>query len=177
MGWLLAIGTLVFFSFLPLLELRASIPIGFFALEAWFGVRMDWWWVALICLAANIVQGIVVYEILLPILEFLRRHWRWFNTRLWPVVERCQTKLRPAVEKYGAWGLALFIGVPLPGTGAMSGAAGAFLLGFRRRQFYLANAAGVLIACVCVTALCLLIQNGVVAEDSWLRALFLKDVH
>ena len=49
---------------------------------------------------------------------------------------------------------------------------GAFLLGFDRRRFYLANAAGVLLAGVCVTIICLLIQNGMVGEDSWIRSLF-----
>ncbi len=171
----LAILTLVFFSFLPLLELRASIPIGFFALHAWFGVSLAWWWVVAICVAANILQGIVVYEILLPILALLRRHWTWFATKVWPHVEKRQEKLRPVVEKYGEWGLAIFIGVPLPGTGALTGAVGAFLLGFDRRRFYLANAAGVLIAAVAVTVLCLLIQEGAVAEDSWLRSLFLNE--
>ena len=177
MNLLLAIATLVFFSFLPLLELRASIPIGFFALEGMYGVTMGWWWVVLICVAANIAQGIVVFEILLPILALLRRKWPWFATKVWPHVEKRQEKLRPAIEKYGEWRLAVVIGIPLPGTGALTGAVGAFLLGFDRRRFYLANAAGVLIAGVCVTAICLLIQNGVVGEDSWIRSLFIKELH
>ena len=52
---------------------------------------------------------------------------------------------------------------------------GAFLLGFERRRFYVANFAGVLIAGIAVTAICLLIQNGVVAEDSWVSRLFLGE--
>lgn len=175
MSLFLAIATLVFFSFLPLLELRASIPIGFFALNAWFGVAMDWWWVVLICVAANILQGIVVFEILLPILELFRRHWAWFATKVWPHVEKRQQKLKPVVDRYGEWGLAIFIGIPLPGTGALTGAVGAFLLGFERRRFYVANAAGVLLAAIAVTILCLLIQEGAVAEDSFLRSLFLNE--
>ena len=88
-------------------------------------------------------------------------------------MEKRQQKLKPVVDRYGEWGLAIFIGVPLPGTGALTGAVGAFLLGFERRRFYVANVAGVVMAGIAVTAVCLLIDAGVVAEDSWIRRLFL----
>jgi multidrug efflux pump subunit AcrA (membrane-fusion protein) len=48
-------------------------------------------------------------------------------------------------------GLALFIGIPLPGTGAYTGAAGAFALGMKKRQFAIANIAGVCMAGIAVT--------------------------
>lgn len=175
MDLILALLFLAALTCVPALELRASIPAGFFALEKMFGVTVGWWWVALLCVAANILLGVAVFEILLPCLGLMRR-WAWFDKKVWPLFERRREKLRPAVEKYGEWGLTLFIGVPLPGTGAVTGAVGAFLLGFDRRRFYLANAVGVLIAGVCVTALCLLIQNGVVAEGSWLRRLLIKEL-
>lgn len=171
MDYFLAIATLVFCSFLPLLELRFSIPIGFFA--TLHGVHIDWWWVVPICIIANVALGIVAFEILLPILDFLRKRWTWFRERLWPHVEKRKQKLKPVVDRYGEWGLAIFIGVPLPGTGALTGAVGAFLLGFERRRFYVANVAGVVLAGIAVTVVCLLIQNGVVADDSWIRRLFL----
>ncbi|MBQ9693521.1 MAG: small multi-drug export protein [Kiritimatiellae bacterium] len=172
----LIIAELIFFTCIPALELRFSIPMGFFALKTEAGVPLEWWWVALICIGANILLGIGVYEVLLPILRLMCR-FKWFAEKLWKHVEHRREKLQPIVEKYGEWGLALFIGVPLPGTGAVTGAAGAFLLGFSRPRFYLANAVGVLIAGICVTVLCLLIQQGVVADDSLLRTLFIKDVH
>lgn len=176
MNLFLIILELFIFTCIPALELRFSIPMGFFALKTEAGVPLDWWWVALICTSANILLGIGVYEILLPILRFMCR-FKWFAEKLWKHVEYRRDRLRPVVEKYGEWGLALFIGVPLPGTGAVTGAAGAFLLGFKRSRFYVANVVGVLIAAVCVTVLCLLIQKGFVADDSLLRTLFIKDVH
>lgn len=176
MSLFLIILELVVFTCIPALELRFSIPMGFFALKTEAGVPLNWWWVATLCTCANILLGIGVYEILLPILRFMCR-FKWFAEKLWCHVEKRREKLRPMVEKYGEWGLALFIGVPLPGTGAVTGAAGAFLLGFKRSRFYIANAIGVLIAAICVTVLCLLIRDGVVADDSFLRTLFIKDVH
>lgn len=173
--WMIVLE-LVFFTCIPALELRFSIPMGCFALKTEAGVPLEWWWVATVCTVANIILGIGVYEVLLPLLRVMCR-FKWFAEKLWIHVEKRREKLRPMVEKYGEWGLALFIGVPLPGTGAVTGAAGAFLLGFRRSRFYIANAVGVLIAAVCVTALCWLIQQGAVSEDSWLRALFIKEIH
>ena len=187
MSWLIAVLVLCAITCIPALELRASIPVGFFALGPmcerlagalgmeWTGVEMSPWLVAGVCVAANVVLGVAVFEVLLPCLRLMRR-WGWFERRVWPIFEKRQEKLRPAVEKYGEWGLAVFIGVPLPGTGAVPGAIGAFLLGFDRKRFYLANVAGVLLAGICVTALCFLILNGAVAEDSLLRRLFLKQL-
>lgn len=172
MDLLLAIFILAAVTAIPALELRASIPLGFFA----FADTLHWGWVVLVCILANVVLGIGVYEILLPTLEFIRRHWAWFDRRLWPLVEHRRDKLRSVTERYGEWGLAIFIGIPLPGTGAVTGAVGAFLLDFRRKNFYLANFLGVLIAGACVTALCLLIREGVVSEDSWLSHLFMKEI-
>lgn len=187
MNLFIAILLLAAITCIPALELRASIPVGFFALNAtcekiaaligmeWTPLALDWWWVAGICIVANIILGILVFEVLVPCLNVMRR-WPWFDKRFWPHVERRRERLRPMVEKHGEWGLALFIGVPLPGTGAVTGAVGAFLLGFDRRRFYLANLAGVLLAGVAVTIICVLIQNGVVAEDSWIRSLFIKEL-
>ena len=93
---------------------------------------------------------------------------------LWPQFERARQKLHPYVEKYGEWGVAVFIGVPLPGTGAYSGAVGSYLLGLDKRRLAVANLAGVLIAGAAVTGVCLLVDHGLVGADSWVRRLFTK---
>ncbi|MBO7532342.1 MAG: small multi-drug export protein, partial [Victivallales bacterium] len=76
-------------------------------------------------------------------------------------LERAQRKLKPQIEKYGTMGLALFIGIPLPGTGAYTGAAGAFALGMKKRQFAIANIAGVCMAGIAVTIIFVLIRAGI----------------
>ncbi len=170
MNLFLTVLLLAVYTMIPALELRFSIPMGFFSK---LPTELHWGWVVTICILANILLGIGVYEILMPILQFMRR-WNWFEKRLWPIVEHRREKLRPMIEKHGEWGLALFIGVPLPGTGAVTGAAGAALLNFDRKRFYLANIAGVLIAGIAVTAVCLLIDQGMLVEDSWIAKLLIK---
>ncbi len=170
MDLFLTICLLAMYTMIPALELRFSIPMGFFSP---LPMVLDWWWVVAICTVANIILGIGVYEILMPILKFMRR-WAWFEKKLWPIVERRREKLRPTIEKHGEWGLAVFIGIPLPGTGAVTGAAGAALLDFDRKRFYFANAAGVIIAAIAVTAVCLLIDQGLLGDDSWVTKLFIN---
>ena len=156
-------------TFVPALELRASIPLGFFSMRETIG----WPAVVAVCTVANIVLGWLVFAVMGPCFTLLRR-WGPFERRAWPVLERTQHKLRPYVEKYGEMGVAVFIGIPLPGSGVYTGAFGSYLLGLDRRKFAVANVIGVLIAAAAVTALCLLIQHGAVGPDSWLAKLFLK---
>lgn len=164
---------LVATTLIPGLELRASIPVGFFASDIREALGIAG--VVGVCLIANILLGMVVFS-LMRFAEFILRKWHWFDSKVWPRLEQRREKLRPLVEKYGVWGVAVFIGVPLPGTGAYTGAMGAYLLRLNQQRFWLANALGVTIAAIAVTAICLFIDAGVVAEDSFIRRLFLKDV-
>ncbi|NLF86390.1 MAG: small multi-drug export protein [Lentisphaerae bacterium] len=169
-AWI-ALFWLIVWTLVPGLELRASIPIGFFQKDITASLGRPL--VVAACLVSNIVLGMLVFWLMGPAERLLRR-WGWFDRRIWPIIARAQHKLHPYVEKYGEWGVAVFIGVPLPGTGAYTGAFGSYLLGLDRRKFLIANALGVLMACVLVTALCVLIDQGAVAEESWLRRFFLK---
>ncbi len=167
----LALFWLVVMTFVPGLEARASIPFAFFSEGVREALGLP---VALaVCLVANLAVGVLTYWVMGPVVLVLRR-WGWFERRVWPLFERTRHKLKPYVDRYGEWGLAIFIGVPLPGTGAYTGAFGAFLLGLDRKRFLLANALGVLLACAAVTATCVLIERGVVAKDSLVGRVFLK---
>lgn len=140
-----AVLTLVFITFVPAFELRASIPYGF------YDTQLSPFWTVTVCVLANIALAPVVWVFLdKGIHVFLRVSW---IKRLYDgVVTRTQEKVHPMVERYGTLGLALFIGVPLPGSGVYSGGLGAYLLGFRFHQFMIASVAGVLIAGAIVTA-------------------------
>jgi uncharacterized membrane protein len=164
-----AIAILTAITLIPALELRASIPIGIFSMAE----RVSWPVVALICIVANTALGWIVFLVMGPVFDFVRR-WGWFDRKIWPILERTQHKIHPYVEKYGEIGVAIFIGIPLPGSGVYTGAFGSYLLGLDKRKFAVANAIGVLIAAVAVTALCLAILHGAVGDDSLWARLFLK---
>jgi len=64
------------------------------------------------------------------------------------------------IEKYGLLGVLLFVGIPLPVTGAWTGTLGAWLLGLKKRHLYLAVSGGVIMASIIVTTL-LFVGSGV----------------
>ncbi|MCP4715865.1 MAG: small multi-drug export protein [Deltaproteobacteria bacterium] len=156
-------------TLIPALELRASIPWGIFKMEN----DISWPVVVAICSIANIILGWIVFWIMGPAFTIIRK-WKWFDTTFWPHLAKTQHKIHPYVEKYGELGVALFIGIPLPGSGVYTGAFGSYLLGLDKRKFAIANVIGVLIAATAVTALCLLISQGLVGENSWVAKLFIK---
>lgn len=86
------------------------------------------------------------------ILLFIRRTLDWLNARsarcrrLAAFIERHADKRAPAVQRGAFWGLALFVAVPLPETGAWSGALIAALLDMPLRRALAAIALGVLLA-------------------------------
>jgi uncharacterized membrane protein len=70
-------------------------------------------------------------------------------------VTRTREKIQKSVDRYGELGVALFIGIPLPGTGSYSGALGAYLIGLGLRKFVVANIIGVFMAGAIVTTIVL----------------------
>jgi uncharacterized membrane protein len=63
--------------------------------------------------------------------------------------------VRRKVRQYGAPGLIIFVAIPLPVTGAWTGALAAYLFGIEFRRSMAAIAVGVLIAGLIVAAVCL----------------------
>ena len=146
-GMIKEILILILWTIAPFLELRASIPYGILILN------MEWWVVFLVCVLANILLAPLVWVFVHHILWiFLKIKFidRIYNK----LVERSQRKIKPYVDKYGKIGLALFIGVPLPGSGVYSGCLGAYLLGFKFRDYMVSSMLGVLIAGSIVLLLC-----------------------
>jgi uncharacterized membrane protein len=160
---------LTMITLIPALELRASIPIGILQMRD----TVSWPVAVLICTVANILLGWTVFLVMGPVFTFIRK-WAWFDRTIWPLLERTRHKIHPYVEKYGELGVAVFIGIPLPGSGVYTGAFGSYLLGLDRRKFAIANVIGVLIAAAAVTTLSLLILKGAVGEESVLARLFVK---
>ncbi len=139
---------LVLITLIPTLELRASIPFGILKAD------MPWWGVVVVCVTTNIILGPLVYLFLDKVMVLLLR-FGWLNRAYQRTVVRTQRRIQNSVDRYGELGVALFIGIPLPGTGSYSGALGAYLIGLGYRKFIIANVIGVLIAGTIVTAVAL----------------------
>ena len=134
---------LIGLTLLPFLELRASIPYGVFSTD------LSLTTIFLVCVAANVVLAPIVYLFFDKIIGVFLRI-KFIDNIYQKLVTKTQKKVHKYVEKYGVLGLAVFIGIPLPGSGVYSGALAAYLLGFKKRDFLLAAVIGVLIAGVIV---------------------------
>ena len=148
---------LIALTCLPALELRFSIPVAILSGSVDLpmhikitGFGWKWQYAFLFCVFINMLLGPVVFY-MIDLLTKLSLHNKLFNKIFTYFVKRAQRKIEKYIKKYGTIGVALFIGVPLPGSGSYSGAIGAYVLGLTRWQFFWANILGVTIAGVLVT--------------------------
>jgi len=146
--------TVALLALTPVVELRGSIIYG-------HAVGLNLVLVVLISIIFNILAAPLTYFVLSFITDFFQHIPRFH--RFWQkIVIRSQHKVRPTIERYGVAGLALFIGVPLPGTGVYTAAIGAYALGFKFKELLIATLLGVCIAATAVTTLVLL------GNEAWL---------
>ena len=126
-----------FLSRAPVLELRAAIPIG-----ATLGLE----WVAnyLICVIGNMIPVPIILLFVRHVLEWMKKIPRLDKIALW--VENKAQKNTPKVQKYASLGLLIFVALPLPGTGAWTGALVAAMLDMRMKYAIPSIFCGVLIA-------------------------------
>ncbi len=133
-----------FISMLPIVELRAGLPYG-------IALGLDYW----------TALGCAVLGNLLPapfIILFIRQIFAWLrkkNAKLdrWITKQEHKASLKSeVVNQYGPIGLCLLVAIPLPGTGAWTGALVAALMDMRLRRALPSIILGVLIAAGIMTA-------------------------
>jgi len=136
-NFLSAKGVIFVLSMLPISELRGSM---IYAASVEMPLR-----VALpLSIIGNLIPVLPILLLLGPISEWGSRFplgKRFFD---W-LFARARSKSEK-VKRYETFGLTLFVCIPLPVTGAWTGAAIAFVLGIKTRDAFLAITAGVLIA-------------------------------
>lgn len=124
-------------SMIPILELRGGLIAA--AL-----LHVDIVPAIAICLIGNIVPIPFILWFITPIFNWLKR------TRMFrPLVEKLEQKSlgkSEKIQKYEFWGLVLFVGIPLPGTGAWTGALAASLLNIPFKKAFPAILLGLLLA-------------------------------
>ena len=124
-------------SMMPILELRGGILAA--AL-----LNMDPKNSFIICLLGNIVVIPIALYFLELIFKILRKI-NFFDKIITKIEKKCLSK-RDQLDKYGYLGLLLFVGIPLPGTGAWTGCFLSSLLGMDKKKSAIAAMIGVLVA-------------------------------
>jgi len=132
---------------LPISELRGAIPL---ALSLGMPLKQAFW----LSVIGNSIPVIPALFLLEPVSNRLRRFRVWSHFFEW-LFERTKKKA-DIIQKYEALGLAIFVAIPLPMTGAWTGAIAASLFKVKFRYAFFAILTGVIIAGIIVSSLCLL---------------------
>ena len=130
-------------SMLPIVELRGAIPLG----VSVYG--MSYTHAYVVAVLGNLVPIIPLLLALGPIERILGR-WRPFRRFFDWVFARSRRKGK-LIERFKFFGLILFVGIPLPVTGAWTGAAAAYVFGVPLRRSVPAIIIGVMLAGVVVS--------------------------
>ena len=171
-------AVIVAISTLPIVELRGAIPVGHVLLpDANASTRLGrddlrrsariFFWAVL----GNMLPVPFILLLLGPVSNLCmkvsigRRFFEWLFAR---------TRRKTAgIEKYETLGLTIFVAIPLPATGAWTGAMAGWLLGMSFAHSMLSIFLGVLIAGGVMTALALLGWIGAAIAGVVLLAFFL----
>lgn len=138
-------------SMVPVIELRGALPIG-------VGLGLDIWTSFTASVIGNMIPIPFILLFIMKIFDWMRKRNNWMG-RVADKMLSIADKKRSTVDKYGWIGLCILVAIPLPGTGAWTGA---LVAGVLRIPFWKAIAAifvGVIIAGIIV----LLVTYGVVA--------------
>ena len=143
----------VFFcSMIPIIELRGAIPLG-----AALGLPL--WQSFTLSIVGNMLPVPIILLFVKKVLSFMSRcRVKFFNKVANYIYDKAE-KNRAKIEKYSFWGVALFVGIPLPMTGAWTGSLVAAIIDMKFWKAVLSALVGVL----CAGVVMALISYGVAA--------------
>jgi len=154
-------------SFTPISELRGAIP---------FAVAngIPWYWALIFAVICNILVAPVCWIFLATVHKLLygtkpEKGISWYKNAFDKFIQRARKKISAGFEKWGWLGIAVFVGIPFPLTGAWTGTLGAWVLGVSRRRTMLAVILGVVISGTIVTAVVLGAVKGfnIFINEKW----------
>jgi len=139
-----------FISMLPVGELRVGLPYG-------IALGLEYPLALMAALLGNMVPVPFIIVYIKRIFAWMRKHMPRMNALITKLENRANLK-GETVHKYGHWGLLIFVAIPLPGTGAWTGALIAALLNIRTSK-----AVPVILIGVCIAAMIMtLVTYGVI---------------
>ena len=142
-------------AMLPILEIRGAIPVGVASgLDPWFAFAVGF--------VGNMLPIPILILLTRKVIEWLKKHNVLVKFTAW--LENKGSKGAQKVQRYSFWGLFILVAIPLPGTGAWTGALVASLLDMRLKRALPAIAMGVAVAGLIV----LIVTYGVISAGSLL---------
>ena len=140
-------------AMMPILEIRGAIPVG-------VASGLDPWLAFAVGFVGNMLPIPILILLTRKIIEWLKKHNVLVKLTAW--LENKGSKGAQKVQKYSFWGLFILVAIPLPGTGAWTGALVASLLDMRLKRALPSIAMGVAVAGLIV----LLVADGGISAGS-----------
>ncbi len=134
-------------SMVPIVELRGAIPVG-------YGMGLPFFVNYIICCIGNLIPVPFILLFIKWLLNFMSFSKIGFFNKTANFVLKKAEKNKGKITKYATWGLFLFVAIPLPGTGAWTGALVASLLDMKRSRAMLSITAGVVAAGLIMSLIC-----------------------
>ena len=131
-----------FISMVPLIELRAGVPFA-------VGMGLDYFTALIICVIGNMLPVPIIYFFARKVLEWGadKKYIGKFFTFCLEKGDKAGKKLAETAGRQGLFvALMLFVGIPLPGTGAWTGALGASFLNMGFKSTVASVSLGVIMA-------------------------------
>lgn len=141
--WIGKIVMTLLISMVPVLELRGAIPIATAA-------GLNFWAAIGIAVIGNLIPVPFIILFIKKIFALLRRMNPKFDGLVTRLEKRAEKK-SATVQRYAFWGLFILVAIPLPGTGAWTGALVAAMLEMPLKKAFPAIALGVLGAAAIVS--------------------------
>lgn len=138
-------------SMIPIIELRGAIPLG-------YALGLPWWLSYVISVVGNMLPVPFILLFINRIIRFMSGSKVKFFNKFANWLLKKVDKNRGKIEKFGFWGVAAFVAVPLPVTGAWTGSLVAAVIDLRFWKAMLSALIGVMAAGVIVT---LIVYGGV----------------
>ena len=129
----------LFCSMIPIIECRGSVPMG-------VALGLTWWQTALFSFVGNLLPVPFILLLIRAFLKWATSSKIKFLCKLGNWLHEKVEKHKGKIEKYSYWGVMIFVGIPLPGTGAWTGSLIAAVLGLDWKKSFLAAVGGVAMA-------------------------------
>lgn len=132
-------------SMVPIIELRAGLPYGI-ALGLKYPLAL------LAAVLGNMLPVPFIVFFIEKIFAWMRKHMPKMDSFVSKMEAKAESK-KELIQKYGAIGLIILVGIPLPGTGAWTGSLVAAILDMPPKKAFPCIFVGVLLAAAIMTAL------------------------
>lgn len=139
-------------AMLPVFELRLALPMAYF--KYGFNIYESF--------ILSVIGNMIPIFFILLLLEYFVKifsKWSFFKKIFDWIYSRSEKAFSKNYAKWGKFGLILFVGIPLPITGAWTGSVASILFKIKTKEAFFLIFFGVLLAGVIVSTICLFFEN------------------